>query len=421
MKIHIVVIGFGQNRKHLIPALMSVSNEFPEVKVTIIDRRDFDPIIKNDEWLTEDQIRWCKERFLHEDDDNKEDIINNLILKGITKNTVCRRIFYLSIPHDAFEYAIKRYSDYADIFVIEKPWAIDQFHLQKIIKSSGSAKKILGVDHYLWKPEVRYFLKYMQSMSNFRLMQESHDFDIILCEPKLDPPTRTYFWKTGVAVDMIPHVLPMLDRLFGSPSISIEKAIPAMCKDSLIQNVSTGSDNLDSDSTLTADNFSMKETFAELILSISSNSDQKKIVHIVLGKGVTVHPIFICREKKDSQKFFYGSSGNLFLDLNQHQIIYKCKKEALDECESPWYYIFKSLVSGEYNYFIDIESIKKFVSLYPRILNSFNHFVKQITGKEYTTDYARLLLAYDELQYSKGEFPLTLKHSNCCFSNRVDQ
>jgi hypothetical protein len=93
MKIHIVVIGFGQNRKHLIPALMSVSNEFPEVKVTIIDRRDFDPIIKNDEWLTEDQIRWCKERFLHEDNDDKEDIINNLILKGITKNMVCRRIF----------------------------------------------------------------------------------------------------------------------------------------------------------------------------------------------------------------------------------------------------------------------------------------------------------------------------------------
>jgi glucose-6-phosphate 1-dehydrogenase len=159
MKIHIVLVGFGQNRRHLIPALMSISNEFPEMKVTIIDRRDFDSIIKNDERLAEDQIIWCKERFLQEEDDNnKEDIINNLILKeDITKNIVWRRIFYLSIPSDAFEYAIKKYSDYADNFVIEKPWVLDQIHLQKIIKSSGSAEKILGVDHYLWKTEVRHF------------------------------------------------------------------------------------------------------------------------------------------------------------------------------------------------------------------------------------------------------------------------
>ena len=419
MKIHIVVIGFGQNRKHLIPALMSVSNEFPEMKVMIIDKRDFDSIIKTDEWLTEDQIRWCKERFLHEDD-NKNDIINNLTPKDIAKNIVQRSIFYLSIPHDAFEYAIKRYSDYADIFVIEKPWALDQFHLQKIIKSSGSAERILGVDHYLWKPEIKHFLKYMQSKSNFRLIQESQDFDFILCEPQLDPPNRTYFWKTGVAVDMIPHVLPMLDRVFGNPSISIEKAIPMMCNNRVVRKI-LDSDILDSDSTLTDDKFSAKETFAELILSISFNSEQKKIVHVILGKGVNVHPIFICREKKESQKFFYGSSGNLFLDLNQHQIIYKCKKEALDEGETPWYYIFKSLASGEYNYFVDIESIKKYVSLYPSILSSFNFFVRQITGKEYTTDYARLLLSSDKLRYSKGEFPLTLKHSSCCFSNKIDQ
>jgi hypothetical protein len=136
---------------------------------------------------------------------------------------------------------------------------------------------------------------------------------------------------------MIPHVLSVLDRLFGNPSISIEKAIPSMCNDSLVRNI-PNSDNLTSHSNLTAaDKFSVKETFAELILSISLNSDQKKIVHVVLGKGVTVHPIFICREKKESQKFFYGSLGNLFLDLNQHQIIYKCKKEALDEDKSPWY------------------------------------------------------------------------------------
>jgi hypothetical protein len=84
--------------------------------------------------------------------------------------------------------------------------------------------------------------------------------------------------------------------------------------------------------------------------------------------------------------------------------------------------IFRSLASGEYNYFVDVESIRKYVSLYPNILNSFNHSVKQITGKEYTTTgYARLLLSSDELRYSKGEFSLQLKHSNRCFSNIIDQ
>jgi hypothetical protein len=36
--------------------------------------------MKDDEFLTEDQLDGCKERFLHEDDDDKDDI-NKLILK----------------------------------------------------------------------------------------------------------------------------------------------------------------------------------------------------------------------------------------------------------------------------------------------------------------------------------------------------
>ncbi len=33
------IVGFGQNRKHLISALMSISNEFADMKVTIIDKK----------------------------------------------------------------------------------------------------------------------------------------------------------------------------------------------------------------------------------------------------------------------------------------------------------------------------------------------------------------------------------------------
>jgi hypothetical protein len=61
---------------------MSISSEFADMKVTIIDKRDLDCIMKDDEFLTEDQLDGCKERFLHVDDDNDDkDDINKLILK----------------------------------------------------------------------------------------------------------------------------------------------------------------------------------------------------------------------------------------------------------------------------------------------------------------------------------------------------
>ena len=53
------------------------------MKVTIIDKRDLDCIMKDDEFLTEDQLDGCKERFLHDDDvdDNDKDDIHKSIPK----------------------------------------------------------------------------------------------------------------------------------------------------------------------------------------------------------------------------------------------------------------------------------------------------------------------------------------------------
>ena len=61
---------------------MSISSEFADMKVTIIDKRDLDCIMKDDEFLTEDQLDRCEERFLHDDDGNDgKDDINKSILK----------------------------------------------------------------------------------------------------------------------------------------------------------------------------------------------------------------------------------------------------------------------------------------------------------------------------------------------------
>lgn len=426
MKTHLVLVGFGQNRSHLIPGLMSISNKFPQLKVTIIDKRDFHSIIRKDDdySLTEDQIRWSKKHFVQEQDDDDQYIVQDLCLEEISKNNNLnlRRIFYLSIPPDAVEHVIKKYSKYADIFVIEKPWALDQLHLQKITKYANLArKKIFGVDHYLWKPEVRQFLRYMQLESNQRLLRKNDNFDFVLCEPELDPPDRTYFWKTGIAMDMIPHVLPMLDRLFGNNcTISLKRAIPAICNDIVVRDIlDNNRDKVSGDNRIKSDKYTVKETFAEIALSVSVNSHKRKLVHVLLGKGARVKPIFVCNETRKAQKFFYSSLGKIFLDLDYQHIMLKCKKKVSNSREDPWYYIFKALVSGkDYDLFVHVEYMEKYVSLYTHILRKFNDSVKYIAGQEYTSGYAGLLLNSDQLRYIKGEIPpLQLIHPNCCFNN----
>jgi hypothetical protein len=125
-------------------------------------------------------------------------------------------------------------------------------------------------------------------------------------------------------------------------------------------------------------------------------SGQSKLVHVVLGKGITVPSILVCDERRQFQKFLYCFFGNIFLDLSNYNIVLKCDKKVSNEIESPWYYMFRSLIRKEYNCFLDIEFIQKYVSLYGSILSRLNDSVLEVTGKEFTSGYARLLLNYDK-------------------------
>ncbi len=418
-KTHLVLVGFGQNRIHLIPAVMAICNDLPELKVTIIDKKSFESIIGESRLLTEEQTNWCKERFVQENG-GSEVVTDNLLLREILRTGYekgFQRIFYLSLPPEIFESTIKKYSGYADIFIIEKPWALDQERLRKIVESSRSIK-ILGIDHYLWKPKVRQFLKDMQLEYNLKLLLESHSLDFVLCESDLDSRDRTYFWKTGVAIGMIPHVMPLLDRLFDNRirKVSVRKAIPGICDDIIVSDVLNKSNNVSvtGPSSTAAIKFDVKETFAEIIMILYLESGQSKLVHVVLGKGITVPSILVCDERSQFQKFLYCSFGNIFLDLSNYNIVLKCDKKVSNEIESPWYYMFRSLIRKEYNCFLDIEFIQKYVSLYGSILSRLNDSVLEVTGKEFTSGYARLLLNYDEFRYVKGEeFHLKLIHPGC--------
>ena len=226
---------------------MAICNDLPELKVTIIDKKSFESIIGESRLLTEEQTNWCKERFVQENG-GSEVVADNLLLREILRTDYekgFQRIFYLSLPPEIFESTIKKYSGYADIFIIEKPWALDQERLRKIVESSRSIK-ILGIDHYLWKPKVRQFLKDMQLEYNLKLLLESHSLDFVLCESDLDSRDRTYFWKTGVAIGTIPHVMPLLDRLFDNRirKVSVRKAIPGICDDIIVSDVLNKSNNV---------------------------------------------------------------------------------------------------------------------------------------------------------------------------------
>ena len=132
-KTHLVLVGFGQNRIHLIPAVMAICNDLPELKVTIIDKKSFESIIGESRLLTEEQTNWCKERFVQENG-GSEVVTDNLLLREILRTGYekgFQRIFYLSLPPDNLR-----------IYYQEILWICWYFYNRKAlgIKSGTSSK-----------------------------------------------------------------------------------------------------------------------------------------------------------------------------------------------------------------------------------------------------------------------------------------
>ena len=405
MKKHFLLFGLGDLSKKLIPQLIRLANYYP-FEIHIIEIKELNRLVESS-IISQENIEWIKKRFLI--DDNSNLFIENL-KKRVGHSSLV--IAYLAIPPNQYLNTISKYLDIVNIFALEKPWVQnkEQFIELMYIQQHNKDTKIIGVDHYKWKPIIKEFLNKIQE-NNYYLIRESNSFDLMLCEPSLDPIDRKYFWQTGIILDMIPHILSFLALLFGTNNkITIENVKPLICDDIIIRKVIEKYNK--------PAGFPIRETYSEIKLLISQYNVKKKI-HIIIGKGISTKPIKLCNKKMNSNKFFCDSDGKFFLDISNKLYLINCKEYQAANGESEWYIILKSLLDEDLEKFIDIPMFEKYLNIYLLLEESIKKEMERYLQKEYDKfDYPLILLDKKNCKYKKGEtIPLILDEQDCIFSN----
>jgi predicted dehydrogenase len=231
----------------------------------------------------QDRKRFSKGwKFIHDDGSPK-------IVKKIRNRIGDSNIVYLAIPPDRYAAAVRKYLSVAKIFVLEKPWARSVSELNKIRRLAKD--RIIGVDHYLWKPEVRGFLSV--HAGNPRAIQ------VTLCEDRLPTLKREHFWLSGIILDMLPHALSLISAAFPDTKLSPTKVVTRTCNHKKMAKARSLHG--------TKPNFS-DETFARIDLGAAS---------VVLGMGVKVKPVKYLKERLESSKFL--QADQFFVDMSNGQ------------------------------------------------------------------------------------------------------
>lgn len=392
MKNDIIIFGLGDlSKRFLVPSLLKLHHE-SGIESAIIDVRPLDELLGRPPFLSEEERNWVKERFLQ--DDGKRDFPE--ILERI-QSLASRRVGYISTPINAIPHIVKRYGNVINTFVLEKPWAQDLRQLEEIVdilKRSPTETKLLGVDHYQWKVVVNAFIKEIQNFAMSKVIDNASSFDFVLCESKLDPIERGYFWQTGVAIDMIPHVLTILDDIFHFFRITIEGATPKICKDETVYQALELYN--------AKKEFPIKETFAEILLNLNTKNGKKKI-RVILGKGVDLDELSICDREVTSSKFLRDHSNKIFLDLINNQFAVNCNFTTIKSEEDERVAILRSLANCDYSGFIDVSELRKYIELYPIVSDQLQSFqLKESDYKLDLYDYVPTLLRKN-LTYKKNE------------------
>lgn len=297
---NILVIGFGDlTRRRLLKRLRRIGGKVVFVDVKKISRRDKKRFSKG----------W---KFIHDDGSPK-------VVKKIRKRIGRSNIVYLAIPPDRYADAVRKYRSVAKIFVLEKPWARSVSELNKIRRLAKD--RIVGVDHYLWKPEVRGFLSV--HAGNPRTIQ------VALCEDRLPSLKREHFWLSGIILDMLPHALSLISAAFPDTKVTPTKAMTRTCNHKRMAKARRlhGA----------KPNFS-DETFARIDLGAAS---------VVLGMGVKVKPVKYLKERLECSKFLRADSFFVDMSNGHYYINGKRFKPRGDEYRD----ILAALAKGEFERF----------------------------------------------------------------------
>ena len=251
-----MLIGLGDIKKFLIPELIKLEYEL-NLHVILSDKEHIENI--NFKKNSEIEINWIKKHYLNLEDIklNQEREFNNIIA-------------YLAIPPSQFYNTMTKFKESVDIFVLEKPWINNNNDLDKILDFQKKyQKKIIGVDHYLWKPVVIASRNIRREIED-NILQNLNYLEFILSTPEIDEIDRKYYWTTGTTIDFIPHVLSILYALFNFKiEITIENAVPMICNHATVSKILNIYQN--------DDNTSIRETFCDILMN---GKIKDKVIHI---------------------------------------------------------------------------------------------------------------------------------------------
>jgi glucose-6-phosphate 1-dehydrogenase len=207
--INLIIVGIGNLTTKIIPAVKKLEERKQVKNVIFVDTKPVEKILEEALKIPNDLYEWFKMQKSHiilQDNGNNSTLINK-IKDYVVKDEV-RTAVYMATPPSAYHSCVIKYNEIAQVFFLEKPWADDPSKLEQTLKSAGN-KRVLGIDHYLWKEYVRRFLKDDNNITKL----ESGNFDFVISED-LPPKDRKYYWEYGEVAYMMPHVLPLLDKLF---------------------------------------------------------------------------------------------------------------------------------------------------------------------------------------------------------------
>ncbi len=240
-------------------------------------------------------------------------------------------IVYLAIPPNSYLSAIRKYKPIAAMFALEKPWASSVRDFQSIRKLAKN--KVIGVDHYLWKPEVRGFLAVHAD--------KPYDTLVVLCEDSLPAAKRQHFWTCGIISDMLPHAISLLMAAFPAAKVQVVKATGRSCA------------NKKAAKARQLYNKSL-ETFARIDLAHAD---------ILLGMGVQVKPITYNGKKITTSKFFQTGPHLVDMSNSRYYINGKMFKASGDEYRD----ILAALLSRKFDMFISAQEMGQRIGIIEKV------------------------------------------------------
>lgn len=384
--INLIVVGIGDLANKIIPAVKKLEDMKLAKNLIFVDIKPVKEILNSitidDEWFK----RQLNHTIIH-DDGNKNALLDKI--RALFGNDDVKTVIYLATPPSAYRDCIVKYYKIASVFVLEKPWAKDLNELEETLKAADN-KVVLGIDHYLWKNTVIQLLE--DKNRNSKL--QSSNFDFVLTE-ELPNPKRKYYWDYGEVADMMPHVLPLLDKLFNMETTILDsdnlKFICAIC---------SPSDPEYSDH----ENGSIikNETFIELESSL-----ENKVIHIVLGKGIKF--TYTGKETTKSTRFLSDDS-KLLINFEEEEntaytniLLYIAKE-------------IKNISKGRSSKLLSAESMKRYVNKIDKFQKRIN---KSYGATENENGRSIALRKFPELIYCQDkQFSLQYHKDNECMINR---